>query len=147
CCLGALITRVGDLVAAADAHSAAPAEEMPLFSLEHGRIGISRAGQHPALAERPERLRERRPVERGWRHACRADPLVLTDHTVNARRRAAECPASAWRPEWPHSLLRPDAGRYQAWAPWSDLPGWPKRLLSTRGRADRRARAAVRRGA
>jgi hypothetical protein len=106
--LGALVTGVGDLVAAADAEPAA-AEEMSLFPLEDRRVGVGGAREHPALAERAERRGESRGVERGgWRNALAgqaalADRVVLahhigltehiglTDHTVNAKRSGSGC--------------------------------------------------------
>ncbi len=100
-CLGALVTGVSDLVAAADAHPAA-AEEVPLLPLEHGRIGVGGAGQHPALAERAERLGQSRRVERDGGRVVLAHHTLLTDHTVNAKRRAAECLASGFASESPH---------------------------------------------
>ena len=72
------VTRGGDLGAAADAQPAAT-EEVLLLPLEHRWIDVGGAGQHPALAERAQRVRHGGRVKRGRR------PHGLTDHTVKDR--------------------------------------------------------------
>src|SRR5215470_14135182 len=84
CRLGALIPGVRDLVAAARAQPSA-AEEVPLFPLEDGGVGVGRWRQHPALAKWLEGLGDGGPVDRSGRRALRADGglrELLTDHTV-----------------------------------------------------------------
>src|SRR5262252_9357545 len=67
-----LVSGIGNLVAAPDAQPAA-AEEIALLPFEDGGIGIGRRRQHPALAERLERLGDSGRVERSRRRALRAD--------------------------------------------------------------------------
>jgi hypothetical protein len=86
--LGALVAGVRDLVAATHAQPAA-AEEVLKLPLEHSLIHVGGAGEHPALAERAQRLSERCWVERSerWRRA-----QILTDHTVKNKWEVKVCP-------------------------------------------------------
>jgi len=82
----AQITGGGNLGAAAYAGPAA-AEEMLLLPGEHRRIDIGGAGQHPALPERAQGVRQGGRVHRGIR------VQRLTDHTVKSRHPLDGCPA------------------------------------------------------
>ena len=88
------VTGAGHLAAAAHAHPAA-AEEVPLLPGEDRWIDVGGAGQHPALPERAQGLRQGGGVERGRRARS------LTDHTVKPKQRAAWCPVSVRRSGYP----------------------------------------------
>ncbi len=61
--LGPLVTRMGELVRAADAQPAAP-EEVPLFPGEHRRVHVGGGRQHPALPEGPQGVSYRGRTQR-----------------------------------------------------------------------------------
>ncbi len=60
---GPLVAWFRQLVAARHAYPAA-AEEVPLLPAEHRGVHVRRPRQHPALAERPQRLLQLGPVQR-----------------------------------------------------------------------------------
>ena len=93
--LGALVARLGQLVAACYAHPSA-AEEVSLLPVEHRRIDIRRPRQHPAFPERPQRPFELTAIKRS---RGRTGPQVLTDHTVKTKPPARACPGRPGRLE------------------------------------------------
>ena len=61
--LGALVARLGQLVAARHAHPPA-AQEVPLLPVEHRGVDVRRPRQHPAFPERPQGQLELTAIKR-----------------------------------------------------------------------------------
>src|SRR5262249_44205940 len=96
--LGALVPGRLQLLAARHAHPAA-AEKVPLLPAEDGGGHVGRPRQHPALAERAQCQLQLTAVDRRRRDSrTRADPKILTDHTVKTKRPGGACPGTPARP-------------------------------------------------